>query len=52
MVAGELCYARQVVVVAIHESVCSLCVVHYGGHFKNDWYWRHLTVTGLTRATW
>ena len=52
MVVGELCYARQVVVVAIHESVCSLRVVHYGGHFENDWYWRHLIVTGLTRAAW
>lgn len=46
MVAGELCHARQVVVVAIHESVCSLRVALCRGHFENDWYSRHLTVTG------
>ena len=50
MVAGELCYAREVVVVAIHESIYLLRVVHYRGHFENDWYYRDLTIIGLTRA--
>ena len=53
MVAGELCYAREVVVVvAIHESVCSLRVMYCRGHFENDWYWRLLSVIGLTTAAW